>query len=678
MCGIFGIWNRDGAPIDVHALARATTSLRHRGPDDEGYLLADTASGRTVLCGGDDTTAVLALPRIESYIGERFNLAFGFRRLSILDLSPAGHQPMATEGGRQWIVFNGEIYNYLDLRRELESFGHRFRTGTDTEVVLAAYASWGEGCINRLRGMFGFAIWDRERRQMLMARDRFGIKPLYWTRDGATVQFASELKALLTSGVAFSPSAGAIAGYLQSGTMPSASKGETFCEGVESLPAAHSARVELERIEIRHYWTLPEPDPRPMPEGELKQRYADVLTDAIRIHLRADVAVGTCLSGGLDSSSIVALVGKLMKTEHPAALERLGVHQQTFSAVYESEGVWNERVHIEKVVAATGAAANFVIPEVDRLWRDLDDLVWHQDEPFTTTSIFAQWCVMGLARERGVTVLLDGQGADEILGGYHTSYAYFLRDLLLHGHIVQAVRTVSDAARSTGADLRGTLAKEIVRKIPLASGLVHRRRELNRRARADALPLSREIRDIARQDVSLFEHRDSHAYLTSNVIDDPLPLLLRYEDRNSMAFSIEGRVPFLDHELVELIFRHGSSVRMRHGWTKWLQRITVDEILPREIAWRPDKVGFATPERVWLGASDVLGSAMEAVSEVSQYVDVNRARAAMRTGSLDLGFVWRTICLAAWLRVFRGRVAGRQRDPLSLRWRAHVAGASST
>lgn len=655
MCGIFGIWNRDGAPVDVRALGRATTSLRHRGPDDEGYLLVDTRSGRTVLCGGDDTMPALGLPRLDTFAGDRFDLAFGFRRLSILDLSPAGHQPMSGADRRHWIVFNGEIYNYLDLRRELESLGHGFRTGTDTEVVLAAYAQWGASCLNRLRGMFAFAIWDSARSRIWLARDRFGIKPLYWTREAGTVRFASELKALLASGVPFSPSAPAIASYLQAGTMPSAREGKTFCDGIESIPAAHNAAISSEDIDVRRYWTLPEPDPRPLPDSELRARYAEVLTDAIRMHLRADVAVGTCLSGGLDSSSIVALNGRLMRQEHPLALERLGVHQQTFSAVYDSEGAWNERIHIDKVAAATGAAANFVVPDAGGLWRDLDDLVWHQDEPFTTTSIFAQWCVMRLARERGVTVLLDGQGADEVLGGYHTSHAYFLRDHLRGGHLTQALRMVSAASKSSGTDLRGTLTKEILRRIPLATRIIQRRREINRRSRAQSLPLMQALQEADGHDVRLLEHRGSHEYLASNVLDDPLPLLLRYEDRNSMAFSIEGRVPFLDHELVELVFRHGGAARMRHGWTKWLQRVTVEDILPRDITWRRDKVGFATPERDWLAGSDALSSAFESSPEVCLYVDVQRARAAMRRGSLERGFAWRTICLAAWLRVFRER-----------------------
>src|SRR5687768_11732557 len=244
MCGIVGIWNRDGRPVSVDALTRATSAIRHRGPDDEGYVLIDTRDGRVVSCGGADTNPDLALPDIGQFRGERFDLAFGFRRLSILDLSPAGHQPMRSHDGRLWIVFNGEIYNYRELREELRGLGHEFQSGTDTEVILAAYAQWGERCVDRFNGMWGFALWDSSRRELFVSRDRFGIKPMLYTVEGSTFAFASEQKALVASGlVPFAPRADALVEFVALGRMTGTRAGETFLENLSSLPPAHRAVI---------------------------------------------------------------------------------------------------------------------------------------------------------------------------------------------------------------------------------------------------------------------------------------------------------------------------------------------------------------------------------------------------------------------------------------------------
>jgi asparagine synthase (glutamine-hydrolysing) len=657
MCGIYGQWNRDGAPIDVHRLIASTTSLRHRGPDDEGYLLANSRSGRLVLCGGADTTAALQLPPVTSFAGDDFDFAFGFRRLAILDLSPAGHQPMASSNGSCWLVFNGEIYNYLELRRELIALGHEFKSGTDTEVILAAYLQWGRQSVKRMRGMWAFAIWDAADRTLFVSRDRFGIKPLYVSHDVARLTFASEAKALIAGGLEFSPSPVALGTYLAIGRLPCARDGDTFFQGIGVLPAAHSMIVTAATERQYEYWSTPptEQELRPRRIDSLVEEYGAILTDAIRVHLRADVPIGTCLSGGLDSSSIVAITSKLLREEHAAALQRLGRSQQTFSAIYDSEGPWNERRHIDRVLAATGADGNFVLPTADRLWRDLDRLTWHQDEPFTTTSIFAQWCVMDLARQRGATVLLDGQGSDEVNGGYYSIYGPHLRDLAYAGHLRTALREARAARRVAGMPGERLLIQHLARLVPGVVSVLRRRRTNAFQARVGQAALTPEVvallgetwRQGAMSDLQR-DHNGAEDYLRFAISTDPLPNLLRFEDRNTMAFSIEGRVPFLDHHVIEFVFRHAGHLRVRDGWTKWLQRAAIEPLVPPEIAWRRDKVGFDTPQHIWF--ADLPSRFAEALDSrpASDLVDVDRLRRVT-----DPLVMWRWLCCATWQRVFR-------------------------
>ncbi|MEO8287246.1 MAG: asparagine synthase (glutamine-hydrolyzing) [Chloroflexota bacterium] len=662
MCGIFGIWHTGGKMLDLAALRRATTSLSHRGPDDEGYLLVNTRTGRTVLCGGDNTRTELGLPSIAEYtgvIGERFDLALGFRRLAILDLSPAGHQPMCSPDGSLWLIFNGEIYNYIELRSELAAYGHTFKTGTDSEVILAAYRQWGPDCLSHFNGMWAFAIWDSRAREVFVARDRFGVKPMYTVSgQGGTFAFSSEIKALLISGVVpFRPSPAAISRYIAQGTFPSHAQGETFFEGVQELPAGYCALVSPAGRQPHRYWSLPTIEQPSPSTDEAAACYSELFTDAVRLRLRADVPVGTCLSGGVDSSSIVAVAGNLMQTEHAVSLERLGDHQQTFSAVYPIVGPWDERRYIEQVVDRTGAAGNYISPTVERLWDDLEQLVWHQDEPFQSTSIFAQWCVMSLAHERGVTVLLDGQGADEVLGGYRP-YAVWLGQLIRAGRIAQAVQEARALRSVTGQNPLPLVARGLAGQLP--APLLRRLRGSRMRQAVAGSGLRPELGQTLEAAVAssgeAYEGLDSlNNHLARLITEDSLPNLLRYEDRNSMAFSIESRVPFLDYRLVEYVFRQASHLRIHDGWTKWIQRTAVDDKLPADIVWRRDKVGFETPEQQWFraGKSHLL-SILNDDSSASSYLDMAQVRREA-PGMIDVGNtaqVWRWVNLVLWLRSF--------------------------
>ena len=668
MCGIVGIWNRDGRPVDVEALQRGADSIRHRGPDDEGYVLINTRTGESAACAGRESDSALNLPDLRALAGEPFDLAFGFRRLAILDLSPAGHQPMSSSDGRYWMVFNGEVYNYRDIRAELRSLGHDFHSGTDSEVILAAFQQWGPDCQRRFNGMWAAAIWDQERRRLFLTRDRFGIKPLYYvdSADSGTFAFGSEIKALLAAGAAtFEPDRRAVARFIALDQYPSQSEGRTFFEGIRSLPPANQAVITPHSTEISRYWTLPPPDSAPPNERKLLEEYAELFKDSVRLHLQSDRVVGTCLSGGVDSSSLVATIADLMGESNGCAAS-LGERQQTFSSVYEDSGPWNERRHIDTILGSVGAAGRFVVPTLDRLWGDLDDLVWHQEEPFDSASMFAQWCVMDLAQQHGVRVVLDGQGADEVLGGYPPALSTHLGELLSRGKLAQAIRFGGHVRSVKGTDSGPLISRAVRKHLRLSAlGRMMSRSRSGFRNMVEGSCLSDSAAGLlSEEDFSSHPFIDRIPTLSESLAhilqEELLPQLLRFEDRNSMAFSIEGRVPYLDARLVEFMFGRGHSLRVKDGWTKWIHRSVFNGRLPDEIVWRRDKVAFATPQASWMQASSLEIESILTDSALSEYLDSKQLDGSIAAGS---GLQWRWISVAKWLRVFADRTPS-QNDPV--------------
>lgn len=658
MCGIFGLWNVGGGPIDRDCLKAGTDSLRHRGPDDAGFLLVNSRSGNVVPCSGLDSSPSLGLPGLDEVPDDRYDLGFGFRRLAIFDPSPAGHQPMATQDGSHWIVFNGAIYNYLELRQELIDRGHQFHSRTDTEVILAAYKQWGPACLQRFNGMWAFAIWDVQRRELFLARDRFGVKPLYRCNDSRVLAFASEIKAFIASGaVSFQPSSSAVTAYLAFGRMPRHGGGETFFQGVSELPAGHHLTVQQNHDDrLSRYWRI-EPGGSSLGPEAAVLAHQELFDDSVRLRLRADVRVGSCLSGGLDSSSIVATVGRFMRNDRAVLESGIGDFQQTFSAVYDIEGPWNEIRYIDSIAEATGVDSNTIIPTAERLWTEIENLTWHQDEPFQSTSIFAQWCVMDAVRMRGVKVLLDGQGADEVLGGY-SLYQPFISGLLRTGQLRKAV-SEARAMRSMGTPTFRTLAKIGWSQLPRL--LPTRVLESKLRSIAADAPLSPHVAvEIDRDTIEeeFIRTRTLSGFLEHLTYEGTLPDFLRYEDRNSMAFSVEARVPFLDYRLVSLAFGRARSYRIRDGWPKWIHRMAMEDRLPKEVVWRRDKVGFATPQRQWLSSDgSQLIDRLRSSSLVREYLDVDRATAHLSSAfsTTDPNAPWRWVNLAVWLESMKTR-----------------------
>ncbi len=420
--------------------------MRHRGPDDEGVVLLDVSDGGALVLGGPDTpddVYASGLPyapgrRTGDRTDARYAVGLLHRRLSIVDLSPAGHQPMCDRDRRSWLVFNGEVYNWVELRRELESLGDTFVSASDTEVILAAYHRWGPECLSRFNGMFALALWDTRERRLFCARDRFGVKPFYYQHEDGRFAFASEPKALVLTQPR--PIAGrdeAVRDLLALDWVDH--RDTTFFDGLMQLPAAHWLSVGENGLEIRRWWGLDPARRAPGGPAAWTGEFAELFTDAVRLRLRADVPVGSCLSGGLDSSAVVTTMARLGAGE-----------QHTFSCAYDVPG-FDERPHIDAAVAASGARPHLVVPDGADFWSVFDRLAYQQDEPTAGSGLYSQWKVMELAHRAGLKVLLDGQGGDETLAGYFRYLPIALRDRLARGDVAGFARGFGDVAGRLGA-----------------------------------------------------------------------------------------------------------------------------------------------------------------------------------------------------------------------------------
>lgn len=541
MCGIAGIF-QPGRDVDAERVARMLSVLEHRGPDGSGIV--------------DDGDCVL-----------------GHRRLSIIDLSDAGAQPMYLQPDRRWVVtYNGEIYNYLELRSELERAGVRFDSDTDTEVLLAAWNRWGEGCLERLNGMFAFAIMDTRSREMWCVRDRMGVKPLSYTWDGSCLGFASEVKALLAGRLASGECRpDAMYEYLARGYTTA---GRSFFSGVEILEPGHLLYLDSSGSLHRRSWWNPlrEQDDDWGGAEEWAERVADVLEDAVRLRLRSDVPVGAHLSGGLDSSAVVA------------AAARSGVPSfQTFTGAFIDDAASDERVFARSVVDRYGLIGREVEMSVDQLAGMFERILWHMDEPIAGEGVFPQMLVCELAAAHGCTVVLGGQGGDELFGGYLRHRALYYRRILGNGSPGARVAACVELARRAASEWRRVMRSSTrVGDDDLSpSFLASIDPEFRAEVRASRLSFP-SVRDLMWHDLRTY-----------------LPALLHVEDRTSMAASIESRTPLLDYRLVELSLRIPDELLFAPGEPKPLLRRAVRSWLPDEVALRRDKKGFPTPLHWW-------------------------------------------------------------------------------
>jgi len=565
------------------------------------------------------------------------------RRLSIVDLSPHGHQPMRR--GDLHVVFNGEIYNHVELRAELEALGHAFDSHSDTEVLLAAYQQWGARAWARFNGMWAIAIHDARRRTVVVARDRFGVKPLYvWSGADGLLLFASEVKALLAHPrVQATIDAQACARFVAAG--PQVWREETLFAGIRRFPAGHWAELAVDTpapLQPVSYWSLPPVDAAVLDAAfdartadRLAEEYRALLSDAVRVRMRMDVRFGTALSGGLDSSQIASLVN--------AELRRRGTEekQEVFSSVYRGASIdaatpalaaalrsADESRYVATMAERLDVRSNTIEPH----WGDVpaahEHLIWALDAPPANT-LMSSWHTYALVAGRGVTVTLDGQGADEQLAGY-LRYAH---NVLVHAGTGEALRGAGALRRHAQAGGRSVLL-----------GLVgHGLRRLGGRAALEAVS-----RRVARA-------RDLALTLPQALRRDfatDLQNLLHYADQSAMAWSIESRMPFMDWRLVQFLARVPSAYRIHDGWTKWLARHAMRNELPPDVVWRRDKIGWAIPEPAWFGSGGPLAAWLDDTLHGSAIVQSTCTTLGIDVRAAPLALRLRLLNLAVWHRLF--------------------------
>jgi asparagine synthase (glutamine-hydrolysing) len=627
MCGIAGIVSSDVLhPDDRERVVRMRDVASHRGPDDAGIYTDQRA-------------------------------ALGHRRLSIVDLA-AGHQPLTNEDDTIWIVFNGEIYNHQAVRERLESAGHRYRTRSDTETIVHAYEQWGISAVDHLRGMFAFAIWDTGNRRLLLARDRLGVKPLYWCRAGNRLLFGSEIKSILESGLV-EPRAREDALPELLGTRY-LSGPETLFRGIYRLQPGHTLVYENGDISIRQYWDIPGRQPASdaagMSDAAVVRKFRDLLEESVRIRLMADVPLGMFLSGGLDSSAIAALMSRLI--DRPL---------QTFSVAFKQRA-FSELDYARQVARAIKADAHEIVIDDQDFFGALPRLIWHEDEPIAHPSSIPLYFVSALARDH-VKVVLTGEGSDELLAGY--------------GKYPRALANWRAGAAYSliPRPVQAWVANRIVRRIPGTPGRYAARSFLAMPRTPEAMffdnfaaiglerqqtLLSRRVAALATAERAygpsraFFDGPAGHSSTLDRLLYADMKTylveLLMKQDQMSMAASIESRVPFLDHRLVEFASGLPARMKLRGFTTKWILREAVRGILPPEILARK-KMGFPVPFGLWMRgpwkevARDVLLDARSRQRGIIAPESVERMISAHAAGDVNgADAIWSLLNLELWYR----------------------------
>jgi len=581
MCGIAGIIKFSREKVTTDQLKTMTNAIAHRGPDGEGQ-----------------------------WVNQNLNIGLGHRRLSIIDLSDFGHQPMHYLD-RYTITFNGEIYNYIELRDMLLQKGYRFKSHSDTEVLMALYDHMREKSLDLIDGMFSFVIYDKKENMVFCARDRFGEKPFYYSHiEGEEIVFASEMKAIQALKGKGPTNKKILYNYLAFNYVDNRTNlSETFFEGISCLPHSHFMYIDLDKssISIKQYWSIPlhsgagfQDDPE-----KVKAHIQELFYTGLKRRLRSDVSVGSSLSGGLDSSIIVCAIDHLFKNGFSG--ENISVdssdRQKTFSARFPGFAR-DEGKFIDMVTNVTNVTPYSTYPDEQTLLKEIDRVAYHQEEPFGSASILAQYEVMKLAKENDVTVLLDGQGADEIFAGYHGYYNVFFRELEHDSRsdyekeykayeLLHADNTINEKPRKHVEHYARKYFPAYVDR--LRFGKMLWKQKTNKYFNSDFF--EEYSRHYYRFNNSFSQLNEELNYAT---MKGDLQVLLRCADRNSMAHSREVRLPFLFHELVNYAFSLPATYKIHEGWTKWILRNTFDSLLPKQICWRKDKLGYEPPQKRWM------------------------------------------------------------------------------
>jgi asparagine synthase (glutamine-hydrolysing) len=655
MCGITG-FGGIGVQVEPQWIRTMTHTLKHRGPDDEGYLaMTISPPGVFHLTGTDSKVPGQSLETFKQPV----HFFLGHRRLSILDPTPAGHQPMSNKNENIWLIYNGEIYNYLELRETLRALDYQFRTNTDTEVLLAAYERWGENCLDRLDGMWAFVIYDKQKNLLFGARDRFGVKPLYYYHDRGYFAFASEIKSLVTLPfIEKNINPAAVFDFLAFSGLDFVE--ESFFKNIFELQPAHAFTYDLARgnLQKKKYFTLTCQEKwEPFNEEKSRahiQRVRDLVCEAVRLRLRSDVPVGSALSGGIDSSAIVCVIGRLMAQQSQLPV---GDRQKVFTAGFPGKPI-DESPWAKQAAEHANAQWFMTVPTPGEFRQDIENIAYYQDTPYGSPSVYAQYRVMRLAKENGVKVVLDGQGADELFTGYSHYYPVFYGQMLKHLNIKSFSREMKHIKNAplTGKTLIFDLVKQ-ARRSMISYPLL---RKYRMKPKPHHLLLEKDFWEKYQERVDLIDVRDFNSLnpmLLEYFTRQKLAHLLKYEDRNSMRFSIESRTPFADYlNLIEYVFNVPAVYKIHNGYSKFLLRESMQGILPENIRLRTDKKGFFIPGIEWLTQ---LKNHWPAYlhQDLEEFVNISLVKRQLTQGIDNVGYediqmLWRIIILAVWQRVF--------------------------
>ena len=589
MCGISGYIDMKHG-VDKNVLRDMTQMIRHRGPDDEGYALF--TQNKVVFAKGDDTAEQIDASPIEDIQCQDYFMGFGHRRLSILDLSVLGHQPMQKHN--KVLTYNGEVYNYIEIREELKKQGYTFVSNCDSEVILSAYDCWGDRCVEKFNGMWAFAIYDLSNHNLFMSRDRFGVKPLYYYYNNDKLIFSSEIKQILRDEtVTRIVNEEILAHYLKYNFREYSEN--TFFKGISVLIGGCNMNVTfdfnkkcIKDIKIDRYYALSE-RVKVQPCDDSAKLIGDALRKAVRLRMRSDVKVGSCLSGGLDSSSIVGIVCDSLKKDGKDSGDF-----ETVTIGFPGEDKINEVNFSKAVVDYCGCKENLITPDSKSMMEHLEKLVWHDDEPLPHLGIEVSYAVFKGAADNGCEVFFDGQGGDEGLTGYYFYYANYLWNVLKKQGGFKFRKELKKIVSSSDMSYKAAIIYMLYFNIPAV-------RMLGNEFRRGGYMSKRARKAVNTKNLSMFfGSKDGLDRQIEDYLYGSLPCILHWEDRNSMASSVETRLPFLDYEYVEKVLSVAVTDKLEKGYTKAPLRKYMVGMLPDDVIWRKNKLGFPAPTEKWL------------------------------------------------------------------------------
>lgn len=624
MCGIAACVFRK-SEIDKKKFEAMTDVISYRGPDDRGFYYDN-------------------------------GLAMGHRRLSIIDLSKDGHQPFEMVDGYV-IIFNGEIYNYIELREDLEKSGYKFVTKTDTEVIVQSYIKWGTECVSHFNGMWAFVIYDKKKRVLFCSRDRFGVKPFYYTEQEGLFLIASEIKQFFEV-LERNPYADLdrLTRYIVRGDV--SEPPYTMFKDVYQLEPGTNLTYDIESHSFSkfRYYSLDEKMDNSLPYNEACDLFRDTFIKSVSLRLRSDVQVGYFLSGGLDSSSIVCTADKLRR----GSLQNDKRYEQhTITSCYEDKR-YDEQEFVNAVVEVTDVKVHKVYPDTNNIWKDVDEILWHMDEPVFGASGVSQWSVCGEAAKQGLTVVLDGQGSDEQLAGYSDFYTVLYIDLLRKGKIRELKNEIvayisAKEDKTNGLSLMSIITSAI--KDWLTPELLDRYVKRMHYRYIAGLPFDKKTLRNVYRNIDVYPRRDPEKFIQKYMTDELIGILHNL-DRKTMAFSLEARNPFLDYRLVEAVSKMPLEFKIRNGWTKAVLRDGMNGIIPEKVQWRKSKLAFVAPVEKWINENRLMyGEELKkSLNYLSGVIDVDRVMgwyAKKKTLSLrECNLVWRIIISGRWVNAF--------------------------